>query len=223
MRLDSEPANTNSSSRPFSNGTSLSPLHKAALSNSTNGNSQPHTATNGSSSSHSNHSLSTHLRPSRPDYFGHDREEVTRILIQSLSDLGYHNAAGALSQESGYQLESSSVAAFRNAVLHGQWADAEDLLFGGASDDRGGVNIRNLKTGPGSGLVLAEGANANEMLFLMRQQKFLEFLEERDLGRALGVLRTELTPLNRDVAKLHALSRYVHTKFENPERILVHF
>jgi hypothetical protein len=164
-------------------------------------------ATNGSSSSHSGHSSSTHLRASRPDYFGHDREEVTRILIQSLSDLGYHSAAGALSEESGYELESPSVAAFRNAVLQGQWADAEDLLFGGASDDRGGVDIGNSKAGAGSGLVLAGGANANEMLFLMRQQKFLEFLEERDLRRALGVLRTELTPLNQDVAKLHALSR----------------
>ncbi|KAH0562255.1 hypothetical protein GP486_003051, partial [Trichoglossum hirsutum] len=206
MRLDSEPSSTNPSSRPFSNGTSLSPLHKAALSNSANGNSQSHAATNGSSSSHSSHSLSTHLRPSRPDYFGHDREEVARILIQSLIDLGYHDAAGALSQESGYQLESPSVAAFRSAVLRGQWADAEELLFGETPNDRGGVNIRNLKSGTESGLVLAEGANANEMLFLMRQQKFLEFLEERDLGRALGVLRTELTPLNQDVAKLHALS-----------------
>jgi hypothetical protein len=58
--------------------------------------------------------------------------------------------------------------------------------------------------------VLAEDADRNEMLFYLRQQKFLELLEARDLASALGVLRQELTPLNFDVERLHALSRYAH-------------
>lgn len=40
----------------------------------------------------------------------------------------------------------------------------------------------------------------------LRQQKFLELLEERDTGRALTVLRGELTPLYQDTGKLHFLS-----------------
>jgi hypothetical protein len=56
-------------------------------------------------------------------------------------------------------------------------------------------------------LVLAEDADRSEMLFYLRQQKFLELLEARELGSALVVLRQELTPLNYDVDRLHALSR----------------
>lgn len=45
------------------------------------------------------------------------------------------------------------------------------------------------------------------MKFRMREQKYLELLEERDLSGALHVLRHELTPLNQDITKLHELSR----------------
>lgn len=139
--------------------------------------------------------------PSPPSYFGHDREEVTRILIQSLYDLGYGGAADSLSKESGYQLETEGVAVFRQAVLGGRWSEAEYIL------------LQSFYPGPGKNpkekLVLAENANKNEMLFYLRQQKFLELLEARDLGAALLVLRTELTPLNYDMSRLHALSRYL--------------
>lgn len=66
----------------------------------------------------------------KSDYFGHDREEVTRIMIQALVDLGYHKAADVLEEESGYALESPYVSDFRRAVLKGQWAQAESLLRG---------------------------------------------------------------------------------------------
>lgn len=154
-----------------------------------------------------------------PKWFGHSREEVARILIQSLTDLGYHQSARSLSKESGYELEGPEVAAFRHAVLHGEWADAEALLFGGAAqhDGSGGgvslqgagkrVDFREWGGGVG-GLILAEGANKDEMLFWLRQQKYLELLEKKDLGRALMVLRQELTPLgHQDTNRLHHLSR----------------
>ena len=41
----------------------------------------------------------------------------------------------------------------------------------------------------------------------MRQQKFLELLEVKDITKALSVLRTELTPLNQNEDKLHSLAR----------------
>ena len=180
--------------------------------------------------------------PPTGPYFGHDREEVTRILIQGLTDLGYHSAARSLSKESGFALEGPEVAAFRSAVLSGDWPEAELLLFGSAPTEYedisvgGGIGgagvllegssalsgkaatngsgssslgaLQGRSGGGGSGgLTLAEGANKNEMLFWVRQQKYLELLESRDLGAALGVLRQELTPLHQDQGRLHALSR----------------
>jgi WD40 repeat protein len=135
-----------------------------------------------------------------PSYFGHDREEVARLLIQALGDLGYNGSAAALSQESGYELESPTVAAFRNAVLQGEWNEAEELLFGSPAASDTPIEMRS------AGLALVEGAAKDVMRFWLRQQKFLELLEMRDTGRALMVLRTELTPLDQDVAKVHFLS-----------------
>ncbi|KAG9874660.1 WD domain-containing protein, partial [Aureobasidium melanogenum] len=131
---------------------------------------------------------------STTDFYGHNRQEVTRIIIQSLSDLGYQSTAQKLSQESGYELEVPNVAAFRTAVQNGDWSEAEALLFGDASRE---------------GLPLCEGAKRDDMVFLIRQQKYLELLELRHLSKALMVLRQELTPLHQDVARLHALSSLI--------------
>ncbi|KXX74493.1 WD repeat-containing protein 26 [Madurella mycetomatis] len=134
-----------------------------------------------------------HRPPS--SYFGHDREEITRILIQALDDLGYHAAAQSVGEESGFEVESRDVAAFRQAVLEGSWSRAEELLWG---------------KGPEDGLVLAPGADRNAMRFWLRQQKFLELLEQRETARALAVLRTELTPLvSEQHQTLHLLSRFL--------------
>lgn len=70
------------------------------------------------------------LAASQADYFGHDREEVTRILIQALVDLGYHRARSTLEDESDYTLERPYVSDFRHAVLKGDWKTAEELLGG---------------------------------------------------------------------------------------------
>ena len=205
-------------------------LDLAGLSNglgkAANGASNVDGSSNGSYNSHANGDAIISLRKNMSPWFGHDREEVTRILIQALGDLGYEAAAGMLSTESGYELEGPAVAAFRSAVLQGDWVKAEILLFGSRSfDGQNGVvedeTHRNSKsqrrlskqstngTDPSHRLALAEGANKNEMLFWVRQQKYLELLEGRDLAGALMVLRQELTPLNQDTHRLHVLSRYI--------------
>jgi WD repeat-containing protein 26 len=157
-------------------------------------------AVNGSDASYTN-GTSKKKVVSRPSLWeGHAREEVTRILIQGLTDLGYSDTAQSLVQESGYELESPSVAAFRSAVLDGAWSDAESILLGLHS-------ISDSEEQPHEhGLVLAEGADRGQMLFWIRQQKFLELLDRKELSQALTVLRTELTPLEHDVHQLHALS-----------------
>lgn len=186
---------------------------------SSNGDVEPN-GSSGKADSNGTHDMTT--RPTGP-FFGHDREEVTRILIQSLTDLGYHGAATSLSRESGYELENPSVAAFRDAILSGEWNEAEALLFGSSSQEDGeggGVTLkdvggmhtqdrwagRHATRGSQQGLPLSESANKKEMLFEIRQQKYLEFLEQRDIGSALTVLRTELTPNHTDTQHLHEIT-----------------
>lgn len=193
MRLEGDSSNTNGGPRPFTNGSTSD----AAVPKSLNGLSKTMPSMNGSTTSNG-HTEKTIAQDSA--YFGHDREEVSRLLIQALSDLGYNASAEKLVQESGYDLESPTVAAFRSAVLRGEWADAEELLFG-----RPTATVTD-GTGTSNGLVLAEGADRDDMRFWLRQQKFLELLEARDTGRALMVLRTELTPVYHNVHKLHFLS-----------------
>lgn len=198
MRPDGGVSNTSANGfSEASNGSATSPMRKSTISNSLNGQSPSRGASNGQSQT--NGSVK-----SAPTYFGHDREEVTRILIQSLYDLGYSGAAATLSRESGYELESPAVAAFRSAVFGGQWTEAEKILLESFNPDGGGGATEGNNTGK---LVLVENADKNEMLFCLRQQKFLELLEARDLSAALMVLRHELTPLNHNIPQLHALSR----------------
>lgn len=136
-------------------------------------------------------------RPST--YFGHDREEVTRILIQALADMGYSAAAESVSRDSGYVLESPTVAAFRTSILDGAWGRAEELLSGAVSPGE--------RQQQENGLVLAPGADRNIMRIWIRQQKFLELLERKETARALTVLRGELTPLcSEQHQKVHFLS-----------------
>ncbi|ODA84016.1 hypothetical protein RJ55_02534 [Drechmeria coniospora] len=191
----SETGHSNGSAAPRSNGSTT-----ASPNGVTNGARKLSLATNGSSNGE---------RTAATTYFGHNREEVTRILIQALSDMGYQAAAESVSRDSGYSLESHTVSAFRSAVLAGSWAEAEELLAGAALAESSAAAASQgggSGGGNGNGLVLAAAADRDLMKFWLRQQKFLELLEEREMGRALVVLRGELTPLYQDTDKLHFLS-----------------
>lgn len=159
-------------------------------------------------------------------FFGHEREQVARILIQGLQDLGYPSAAQTLSHESGYELESSSASAFRAAVLSGRWSEAEALLFSDKQEARAraislanGSEITNghSQTRSTSRLALSSGADRDEMLFLIRQQKYLELLERGEANAALFCLRQELQPLHQDQRQLHALSTLIMC--DSPEHV----
>ena len=148
-----------------------------------------------------------------PTFFGHDREEVARLLIQALDELGYHDSSDMLAKESGYDLESPAVAALRYSVLEGEWPEAESLLFGPTPIDEGGVSVSHGRPRFHESLPLAEGVDKDQLKFQLRRQKYLELLEVRDHGGALMVLRQELTPLHRDVSQLHVLSGWVYLIF----------
>jgi hypothetical protein len=217
MRLDNNDASkrSRSPSQTYTNGSSRSSGLRSPRAKAANGDGHARRESNGS---YTNGGPVANGNTVSTTFYGHDREEVTRILIQSLTDLGYHGAAGALCKESGFQLEGPTVASFRSSVMNGDWAEAEELLFGTNTYDGGvgldasyGKSWNKSTSRPNSqhsgGLTLAEGANREEMLFWMKQQKYLELLEQRELGKALIVLRQELTPLHQDVGRLHALSR----------------
>ncbi|RXG43677.1 hypothetical protein VDGE_01283 [Verticillium dahliae] len=185
MPADDDARTSNGTSRPSHNGASTA----ESTTSSANGIYKATIATNGASAA---------SRLASSSYHGHDREEVTRILIQTLADMGYQSAAESLSHDSGFQLESKTVGSFRTAIIDGVWDVAEELLSGAAaSGDR---------SQQGNGLVLASGSNPSLMRFWIRQQKFLELLESKHISQALVVLRTELTPLYQDTQKLHMLS-----------------
>lgn len=112
--------------------------------------------------------------------------------------MGYQTAAENVSDESGFDLESPTVAAFRSSVLQGAWDETEKLLNGATTPEEQGE--------PGNGLVLAVGSDRSTMRFWVRQQKYLELLEQRDTARALMALRNDLTPLSQDTEKLRLLS-----------------
>lgn len=152
---------------------------------------------------------------------------MARILIQGLQDLGYRSSAQALGQESGFELESSSAAAFRSAVLSGKWNEAEALLFRGTHEPE----ADNVPHANGGGLIanghkektkvdnlaLNAGADRDEMLFLIRQQKYLELLEKGDVAAGLACLRQELHPLHQNQRQLHALSSLIMCR--SPEEV----
>ncbi|KAL9098408.1 MAG: hypothetical protein Q9163_005925 [Psora crenata] len=185
------------------NGSSRTP-QKNAIANGTNGHASP---INGMPFPRTNGVRTSKASTKGPDFYGHDREEVTRLLIQGLEELGYKAAAETLSQESGYKAENPPVAAFRHSILEGSWSKAEALLIGRVSEpEGGGVSISNGNTHHRAGLKLVEDADQDQMRFMIREQKYLELLRRGDRAKALRVLQTELQPLNYDTSRLHLLS-----------------
>lgn len=112
--------------------------------------------------------------------------ELVRVILQTLTDLGFNASAELLQQESSVQLESDNVHKFRDAVMQGSWDTAEACL---------------------TALQLSDNPRA---LFLIRSQKFMELLQVKDTKHALYVLRNELTTLEGvESSELHTLSSYM--------------
>jgi hypothetical protein len=140
MRLENNGVTSNSQSSAApgvgtsSNGAISSLLKSAGL----------ETHSNGTSAVRNGAAGKLEVGGSKPkgDYFGHNREEVTRILIQALVDLGYQKTATTLEDESEYTLESSYVSNFRQAVLKGDWNNAEKRLEGMEIHQDADINVR---------------------------------------------------------------------------------
>ena len=81
------------------------------------------------------------------------RKELIVLMEQALANLGFREVSEQLAEESGVQHETQTVAAFRKAILEGDFGEALRLL-----DQLG----------------LGERGAAKQARFLILEQKFLE-------------------------------------------------
>lgn len=216
MRIEADGTRSTSSGSSKANGAATNSLHKATIANVLNGSNNGHSNSDNGSPVFAKSSSGSSNGVLAGKWFGHDREQVTRILIQALGDLGYKSAANALSEESHFLLETAQASRFRHAILEGDWDEAERLLSDTNAEhfEDGGVTLSSLNGSNGNdhagpGLALSPDASKAEMLFLIRQQKYLELLEQSDRAKGLTVLREELQPLHQDKRQLHALSSLI--------------
>jgi len=115
------------------------------------------------------------------------KDEFFRLISQALRENGYDQTANTLEKESGIIYEEPYMIQFRDSILSGDWNVAENLLC----------------------YLEIKDNEMNQCLFLIRQQKYLELLEQGKVNKALVVLRKELTPLQVNLDRLYELTSYL--------------
>lgn len=155
-----------------------------------------------------------HALPSHPPWpliSDIDREEIVRLLLQSLKEIGYPAAAMTLEVESGFTLDPSpEITSFRQNILSGNWLDVNELLqreYFKYCDQSDQAEYTPCQLSPTSmkhescdsrisqSLFGVDGHVLKLARFLVMQEKYLELLESRQIRKALVVLRSEIAPL----------------------------
>jgi hypothetical protein len=113
------------------------------------------------------------------------RVEFVRIIAKALYSLGYKNSGAHLEQESGIPLHSSVVNLFMQQILDGNWDESVAIL---------------------NKIGLLDEHIVKSASFLILEQKFLELLNAEKVMDALKTLRTEISPLHINNARVHELS-----------------
>ncbi|RZC47052.1 hypothetical protein C5167_039996 [Papaver somniferum] len=114
--------------------------------------------------------------------------EFVRIITEALYSLGYEDSGSLLEEESGIPLHSSLVGLLRKQVLNGNWEESV-------------VTLRKIG--------ILEESTLKSASFLILEQKFFELLGKERVIEALQTLRTEITPLNINVNRVHELASCV--------------
>ncbi|CAM9020003.1 unnamed protein product [Wickerhamomyces anomalus] len=106
-----------------------------------------------------------------------DKNELTRLIIQSLSDLGFEKSSQTLKAESGLELDSPIINNFIAYIKDGDFQQAEEIIDDlNLVDDSPGVK--------------------KKIKFLIKREKFLECLYSETSGHiALKILRNEIGTL----------------------------
>lgn len=122
-----------------------------------------------------------------------DPSELTRLIIQALSDLGYQRSSDELRDESGLELDSPAINGFIECVRSGDFTNAE-------------LKIADLH------LINDSDETKRHIVFLIKRQKFLELLYlENSTQEALILLRQEVHELT-DTANIRALTSLLMNK-----------
>eukprot|EP01083_Nonionella_stella_P225624 801929_1 len=110
----------------------------------------------------------------RPDERVVRQDEMARVLVQALEDLGFEKSARCLRVEADVHVESSILAQLESLVASGDWAGVHNLL-------------------PRLGITSARKQRAFKLSVF--EQQFLELVEQNETSAALRLLRSDLTPL----------------------------
>lgn len=133
-----------------------------------------------------NPSSSSSDSPAEEQLFsGFRQHEIVRLLLQTLSDMGFNASKTTLEQESGICLEPECVAALRCAVLGAHWEDALEA-------------VAHLGT---------DGSQVSSLRFLILEQKFLEIAAREGSSAALACWSLELSPAEFDADSRDRLKR----------------
>ncbi|CAG8477491.1 6286_t:CDS:2 [Acaulospora colombiana] len=145
-------------------------------------------STNGvSPTSNGNLPIATNGKTSEFTKMANNRQqELVRLMVQAMQDMGYRLVN--LHQLKFFIAMNIHIAKFREGVLNGDWDLVENLF---------------------STLELDQNKDIIVVQFLIRQQKYLEFLEKREIKLALYTLRSELTPLAFNTERLHILASFM--------------
>uniref|UniRef100_A0A0X3P273 WD repeat-containing protein 26 n=1 Tax=Schistocephalus solidus TaxID=70667 RepID=A0A0X3P273_SCHSO len=114
--------------------------------------------------------------------------EMVRLIGQYLCDKGYSTSYIQLAKDSGITLEPQAATDLRSAILAGKWEDAEKA-------------VKELAP------IIDNPASLAEIHFLLLEQQFLELAEADDAMAALMLLRSRITPLQRNAERLAVLTR----------------
>ncbi|WFC98325.1 hypothetical protein MYAM1_001051 [Malassezia yamatoensis] len=141
-----------------------------------------------------------------------ERQELVRVLLQSLHNLGLDESYEALRRETQVDVESLVIAQFRDAVLRGDWKDAGEHLSRAINDASVQIKAPSKQlTGDedtlGGSSPHAQGVSY--IWFQLYMQQYLELLELGHTANALRVLREHLTPFTPNAASLQPLSSLI--------------
>uniref|UniRef100_H3GZV7 CTLH domain-containing protein n=1 Tax=Phytophthora ramorum TaxID=164328 RepID=H3GZV7_PHYRM len=109
----------------------------------------------------------------------HKRQKWVRLLLRELYDCGFPEAAATLEREASVQLCSNGMKALQTSVLNGQWDAALQLV---SKPDT---------------LKMKSPLAAREAALLLLQRKFIDFVLQKELPRALQTFQEEILPVYR--------------------------
>eukprot|EP01117_Protostelium_nocturnum_P016785 TRINITY_DN6713_c0_g1_i6.p1 TRINITY_DN6713_c0_g1~~TRINITY_DN6713_c0_g1_i6.p1 ORF type:complete len:564 (+),score=180.23 TRINITY_DN6713_c0_g1_i6:331-2022(+) len=108
---------------------------------------------------------------------GLNKQEMLRIIIQSLHQMGMSKSAKLLEEESGLELKDPSLITFFDSIENGKWEDAKSFFSK--------IEFKSEK----------DKKDANRLLFT---QIFMELLDEGKVDEAFQVLRKDLNPVEEE-------------------------